>query len=65
MQFAEGTRGGVHAVPPVSKKLACGDVGVGAMAEVQDIIEAALRLLKAHADAEAAARAAGKPAFVA
>ena len=56
---------GVQVVPPVSKKLACGDVGVGAMAEVQDIIEAALRLLKAHADAEAAARAAGKPAFVA
>ena len=54
---------GVHVVPPISKKLACGDEGVGAMAEVSDVIEVAVRLLQGHVDAEAAARAAGKPPF--
>jgi phosphopantothenoylcysteine decarboxylase len=28
----------LHIVPPVSKRLACGDVGVGAMAEVNEIV---------------------------
>ena len=28
----------LHMVPPVSKRLACGDVGVGAMAEVSEIV---------------------------
>ena len=28
----------LHIVPPVSKRLACGDVGVGAMAEVSEIV---------------------------
>lgn len=55
---------GVHIVPPISKKLACGDEGVGAMAEVSDVIEVAVRLLQGHLDAEAAARAAGKPPFI-
>ena len=31
---------GLRVVPPVSKKLACGDVGVGAMAEVADVVAA-------------------------
>jgi phosphopantothenoylcysteine decarboxylase len=32
-------------VPPVSKRLACGDVGVGALAEVADIVAAVERFL--------------------
>ena len=55
---------GVHVVPPISKKLACGDEGVGAMAEVDDIAERTLHLLREHLDAEAASRAVGRPAFV-
>ena len=55
---------GVEVIPPVSKKLACGDTGVGAMAEVEDIVEAAVGKLRAHAEAEAAALADGKPPFV-
>ena len=55
---------GVRVVPPVSKRLACGDVGVGAMADVADVVQAALELLRADAASEAAARAAGKPPFV-
>jgi phosphopantothenoylcysteine decarboxylase len=31
---------GLHVVPPISKLLACGDIGVGAMAEVEDVIAA-------------------------
>jgi phosphopantothenoylcysteine decarboxylase len=31
---------GLRVVPPVSKVLACGDLGVGAMASVPDIVEA-------------------------
>ena len=38
--------------------------GVGAMAEVDDIVERTLRLLREHLDAEAASRAVGRPAFV-
>ena len=55
---------GVHIVPPISKKLACGDEGVGAMAEVADVVEVAVRLLQEHIDAQAAARATGKPLFI-
>ena len=55
---------GVHVVPPISKLLACGDTGVGAMAEVIDVVDAAVARLKAYAAAEAAAAAAGKPPFV-
>jgi len=33
-------------VPPVSKRLACGDQGVGGMAEVPAIVEAVLRALR-------------------
>ena len=32
-------------VPPVSKRLACDDVGVGAMASVADIVETVLQEL--------------------
>jgi phosphopantothenoylcysteine decarboxylase len=31
---------GLRVVPPISKRLACGDVGVGAMAEVADVVAA-------------------------
>jgi phosphopantothenoylcysteine decarboxylase len=31
---------GLRIVPPISKELACGDLGIGAMAEVPDIVEA-------------------------
>jgi phosphopantothenoylcysteine decarboxylase len=31
---------GLKIVPPISKELACGDVGIGAMAEVQEIVAA-------------------------
>ena len=30
----------LHIVPPISKRLACGDIGVGAMAEVNEIVQA-------------------------
>lgn len=36
---------GLHIVPPISKLLACGDVGVGAMAEVPDVISAVSQVL--------------------
>ena len=55
---------GVRVVPPVSKKLACGDTGLGAMAEVAEVVEAAVGLLREHAAAEAAATRAGLPAFI-
>jgi phosphopantothenoylcysteine decarboxylase len=35
----------LHVVPPVSKRLACGDVGVGAMAEVEEISAAVRQVL--------------------
>ncbi|GAX79278.1 hypothetical protein CEUSTIGMA_g6718.t1 [Chlamydomonas eustigma] len=55
--FGAGVPGTVTVVPPVSKKLACGDVGVGAMAPVTEIVKAvevalqALRLRR-HRDME-------------
>ena len=33
-------RDAVTVVPPVSKRLACGDVGIGAMASVEDVVAA-------------------------
>jgi phosphopantothenoylcysteine synthetase/decarboxylase len=36
---------GAVAVPPIAKQLACGDVGNGAMASVDDIAEACRRAL--------------------
>ena len=39
-------KGCVKIVPPVSKRLACGDVGVGAMASVDSIVAAVAEALK-------------------
>jgi phosphopantothenoylcysteine decarboxylase len=36
----------LHIVPPVSKRLACGDVGVGAMADVEEIVKAVSKLTR-------------------
>ena len=41
-------RRGVRVVPPVSKVLACGDEGVGAMAEVEEIVRQTKVLLESH-----------------
>lgn len=38
---------GVKVVPPISKRLACGDVGRGAMAEPADVAAACRRELQA------------------
>lgn len=35
----------LHVVPPISKELACGDVGVGAMAEVPTVVAAVQTML--------------------
>ncbi|HVK17698.1 MAG TPA: flavoprotein [Fimbriiglobus sp.] len=35
---------GLRIVGPISKRLACGDVGVGAMAEVPEVVEAVTRM---------------------
>jgi phosphopantothenoylcysteine decarboxylase len=35
----------MHIVPPVSKRLACGDIGVGAMAEVREIVQAVAEIV--------------------
>ena len=50
-------------VPPVSKLLACGDRGVGAMAEVDDIVAVALGLLRKQSAADEQAAASGLPPF--
>ena len=55
---------GVTIVPPIAKRLACGDTGVGAMAEVHDIVDTAVDLLRKHVSAEERALADGKPPFV-
>ncbi|RYY36761.1 hypothetical protein EON62_01540 [archaeon] len=36
---------GMHVIPPIAKRLACGDVGHGAMAPVEDIVEAVVSTL--------------------
>lgn len=36
---------GMQVIGPIEKKLACGDVGMGAMAEPRDIVECCLRVL--------------------
>jgi len=55
---------GVHVVPPIAKKLACGDTGVGAMAEVPQLVDAALEQLREHLELERQAEREGKPPFV-
>jgi phosphopantothenoylcysteine decarboxylase len=39
---------GMHIVPPATKRLVCGDTGIGAMAEVETIANAVLACLQAH-----------------
>jgi phosphopantothenoylcysteine decarboxylase len=38
----------IRIVPPQNKRLACGDVGLGAMAEVEEIVAAVRNLLIAN-----------------
>jgi phosphopantothenoylcysteine synthetase/decarboxylase len=51
-------------VPPVAKKLACGDTGVGAMAEVPQVVQAAVEALRKHTQAQEQAVREGRPPFV-
>lgn len=55
---------GVRVVPPVAKKLACGDTGVGAMAEVPQVVQAAVEALRKHTQAQEQAVREGRPPFV-
>lgn len=54
---------GVKIVPPVAKTLACGDLGMGAMATPPEIVREAVELLRRHAAAEAVAEVEGRPRF--
>lgn len=54
---------GVTIVPPVSKVLACGDKGFGAMAEVADVVDTAMSLLEKQATAKRQAALSGLPPF--
>jgi phosphopantothenoylcysteine decarboxylase len=45
MELIHAQAAGLRFVPPISKRLACGDVGVGAMAEVAEVVAAAHQLL--------------------
>lgn len=38
----------LRVVPPVSKRLACGDIGAGGMAEIEEIVAVVEALLKKH-----------------
>jgi phosphopantothenoylcysteine synthetase/decarboxylase len=40
----------VRIIPPVTKKLACGDTGIGAMADLGDIIDVVTRFVKPELD---------------
>ena len=40
------TASAVTVIPPVSKRLACGDVGIGAMASVEDVAGAVAAALE-------------------
>ena len=47
-QLEKITRGGtypVFVVPPVAKVLACGEIGIGAMASVSDIVSMTQQLI--------------------
>ena len=57
------TARGVHVVPPVSKLLACGDTGMGAMAPVEAIVDETMMFLEQHLAAADTAIAEGKPPF--
>jgi len=54
---------GIHVVPPITKRLACGDTGQGALAEVKDIAVATREHLVQHIEAVAMAREQGLPEF--
>lgn len=54
---------GISVVPPVPKTLACGDKGVGAMADVDDVVEVAAGLLEQQRAADEQSAASGLPAF--
>ncbi|KAF0986564.1 hypothetical protein HZS_103 [Henneguya salminicola] len=36
---------GYYEIPPIEKKLACGDYGIGAMASIEEIIKKITKLL--------------------
>lgn len=40
---------GIHVIPPISKVLACGDIGTGAMAAVDDIVSSVTTTLSVRA----------------
>jgi phosphopantothenoylcysteine decarboxylase len=46
ISWINSANGRFHIVPPQSKKLFCGDVGVGAMAEITEIVVAVSEMLK-------------------
>ncbi|KAL1529359.1 hypothetical protein AB1Y20_000311 [Prymnesium parvum] len=54
---------GVQVVPPISKVLACGDEGMGAMADVDDVLAAAVNLLEQQSIAIRLAVESGLPPF--
>jgi phosphopantothenoylcysteine decarboxylase len=43
IEWINGANGPLRIVPPVSKRLACGDVGIGAMAPLEEIVAACAR----------------------
>ena len=49
VEWIAGQRSPLSIVAPISKRLACGDEGAGAMAEVGDIVDAVARKLSAAA----------------
>jgi phosphopantothenoylcysteine decarboxylase len=46
ISWINSANGRFHIVPPQSKKLFCGDLGIGAMADIPDIVEAVSETLK-------------------
>eukprot|EP00967_Tisochrysis_lutea_P135183 scaffold239528_cov35-Tisochrysis_lutea.AAC.2 len=63
-EHLETLRGrGVHVIPPVSKVLACGDSGMGAMATVSTIAEEAVRQIDSHMAAVLHAKRCGRLPF--
>ena len=54
---------GVQVVAPVVKVLACGDMGMGAMATVEDVVAAAVDALREYSRKDELASAQGKPPF--
>ncbi|KAJ1499816.1 hypothetical protein HMI54_011373, partial [Coelomomyces lativittatus] len=42
------TSWGIHIIPPISKKLACGEIGIGALAEPMDIADTLFEYYQRH-----------------